>query len=118
MISFYLFKNNYDQDIPALLARLHKKLFRYVVYEPDFHVETSFTHIAQQYAAAYYTYPLSSVIAADLFEHMKQYGLWDYETGTKYVADILSPGGSISPQVMIKRFLGRHYSINAYMALL
>jgi len=118
MLSFYLFKGCSEQDVPALIAKLHKKLFRHLVYEPDFHVETSFTHLAQQYAAAYYTYPLSSVIAADLFGHMKEHGLWNYETGMKYVADILSPGGSVAPQVMIKRFLGRHYSMNAYMALL
>lgn len=118
LVSFYLFKNDSQQDVQALMAKLYKKLFQFVAYEPEFHVETSFAHIAQQYAAAYYTYPLSAVIAADLFAHIKQHGLADYETGTKYVADILSPGGSISPTIMLKRFLGRNYSLNAYMGLL
>lgn len=118
LVSYNLFKDSVDQNIPALLEKLHKKLFTHVVYDPSFHIETSFTHLVQQYAAAYYTYPLSSVIAADLFAKIKEHGLFNYLAGEKYVADILSSGGSIPPQTLIKRFLGRNFNNHAYMSML
>lgn len=118
MLSFYIFNNSQGHDLSKMISRLYKKTFHHVAYEPEFHVETSFAHLAQAYGAAYYTYPLSAVIGADLFKHMKQHGLWNYEVGTKYIEDILSPGGSVAPLIMTKRFLGRHFTMNAYLSML
>jgi len=118
MLSFYIFQNGHERELPKMISKLYKKIFHYVAYEPEFHVEASFAHLAQAYGAAYYTYPLSAVIGADIFKQMKQHGLWNHEVGTKYIEDILSPGGSSAPQAMIKRFLGRHFTMNAYVSML
>lgn len=118
MLSLYIFQDTHDREMSKMVSKLYRKIFHHVAYDPEFHVEASFTHLASSYGASYYTYPLSAVIGADLFKHMKQHGLWNHEVGTRYIEDILSPGGSAVPAAMIKRFLGRHFTMNAYLSML
>lgn len=71
-------------------------------------MSTSFSHIfAGGYAAGYYSYKWAEVLDADTFELFEERGLYDKETAQNYIDNILSRGGSESPEVLYKRFRGR-----------
>lgn len=118
LLSLELFKTNGNIDITKLSSRLYKKIFQFVDFDPNYHVETTLHHLAGNYASVYYTYPLSAIIGADLFKHIKDTVFVNNQVGDKYVTDILSPGGSVKPQVLLKKFLGRSFSSQAYFSML
>lgn len=118
LLSLHVFKDSPEQNLNALNSYLYKKVFHNVVFDPEYHVLTSFAHLAQPYAAAYYAYPLSTIIAADLFVHFRYHGFSNYKNGIKYISDILMPGGSTNPHIMIKKYLGRQFGMSAYLSLL
>jgi thimet oligopeptidase len=66
------------------------------------------------YAASYYTYQWSLVIAKDLLSEFKKKGLLDPETARRYRDTILVPGGSRDAADMVKDFLGRPYGFDSY----
>ena len=119
LISLDLFQMHSSHDVHTMIEKTYKKVFKHLAYEPEHYVELSFLHLSHpHYGASYYTYPWSQVIAADLFMHTKQHGLFNHEEGEHYVTEILSPGGSKHPSEMIKRYLGRSFSRKAYFDLL
>lgn len=118
LVSLHLFseKNHNNHE---MIENLYKKVFKHIAYDPQYYFEMNFSHLAhEKYAAAYYIYPWTQVIAADLFAHIKQYGLFNYQIGTAYVTEILSPGGSRHPQEMCKRFLGRSIRKSSFLEML
>ena len=78
----------------------------------DTHSEATFGHL-NGYAAAYYTYGWSRVIAADLFSRFETAGLRDRATAEAYRKLILEPGGSKPSAMLIKEFLGRPVNADA-----
>jgi len=118
LLSLELFKTNGNVDIAKLASRFYKKIFQFVEFDPNYHVEATLNHLAGNYASVYYTYPLSTIIAADLFKTIKDNGFLDNQISDKYVTDILSPGGSVKPQVLLKKFLGRSFNAQAYFSML
>jgi len=120
LLSLELFKTTKAKkiDIQKLTMSLYKKVFHHVDYDPSFHVETNFSELVGENASIYYVYPLSRIIAADIFSYIKEHGLLNHEIGEKYVADILGFGASAKPQYMIKRFLGHNFSVQPYFAML
>jgi thimet oligopeptidase len=74
---------------------------------------TSFTHIASGYAAGYYGYMWSRVIARDL---LSQFGddLLNPKIGARYRAAILGAGTEHEESDMVRRFLGREPSSRAF----
>ena len=66
----------------------------------------------------YYTYQWSLVIAKDLFTRFAEKGLLDPEVAKSYRDNILLPGGTEDAAVLVERFLGRPYSMEAYRAWL
>jgi len=73
----------------------------------------SFGHIAGGYAAGYYGYMWSEVMALDMLSgfHGK---LMNPVDGKRYRTDILSQGGQEPPEVMVTKFLGRKPSSEAF----
>lgn len=119
LLSLELFKNKSKNiDIEKLSASLYKKIFQYVEYDPSFHMEANFPELVSDLASTYYVYPLSRIIAADMFKYIQQHGIDNHEVGEKYVTDVLSFGASARPAYMIKRFLGHHFSIQPYFSML
>ena len=74
---------------------------------------SSFGHL-YGYSAIYYTYMWSLVIAKDLLTPFKKNGLMNTEWTYRYRDDILVPGGSKDAAVLVKDFLGRDYSFDAF----
>jgi len=56
----------------------------------------------------------SLVIAKDLFSPFDAQGLFDVATAGRYRDAVLKPGGSRPAADLVKDFLGRPYSFDAY----
>ena len=69
-------------------------------------ISTSFSHIFRGgYAAGYYSYKWSEVLAADGFSLFKEKGIFDKETAGKF-RHLLEQGGSVDPAVLYREFRG------------
>ena len=84
---------------------------------PDSEWQDAFPHLAG-YAAAYYTYRWSIVIADDMFTQFQQHGLRDRATARRYRELVLAPGGTRPAGELVADFLGRPISLDAYKAKL
>lgn len=75
----------------------------------------SFSHIAGGYAAGYYGYMWSEVLALDM---LSAYGdnLLDAKVGKRYRDTILAQGGQVHPSQMVRKFLGREPNSKAFFA--
>ena len=79
---------------------------------PGLHPYAGFGHLTG-YGACYYTYQWSLVIARDLLSGFDR-GLMDAETAHRYRREILERGGSRDARDLVRAFLGREYSFDAY----
>jgi Zn-dependent oligopeptidase len=75
----------------------------------------SFSHIASNYAAGYYGYMWSEVLALDMLSPFKGHML-DPQVGVRYRETILSQGGQQEEADMVRKFLGREPSSEAFFA--
>lgn len=72
------------------------------------HPLPSFSHLfSGGYAASYYSYMWSEVMEADLFTRFLERGLFDRETGLRYLDAILSAGDRDEPDALFRAFMGR-----------
>jgi thimet oligopeptidase len=99
-------------DTTALVAEMQER------YTPFRHVDgtyfqESFGHL-DGYSAIYYTYMWSLVIAKDLFGPFREAGLMSAEPARRYRKAILEAGGSKPAAELVKDFLGRPSSFDAY----
>lgn len=83
----------------------------------NMHKEAAFGHL-NGYAAGYYTYGWSRVIAADLFSRFEEAGLRDPETAMAYRKLVLEPGGSKPAAQLVEDFLGRPVNSDAFKSKL
>jgi len=87
-------------------------------YTPFPYIKDTYFHLAfghlDGYSAIYYTYMWSLVIAKDLFTVFKKQGLMNPEPAKRYRRSVLEPGGSNDAALLVKDFLGREYSFDAY----
>ncbi len=99
-------------DSTALANELQERYtpFRAV---PDTYFQESFGHL-EGYSAIYYTYMWSLVIAKDLFGVFRREGLLNAGPATRYRKAILEPGGSRPAAELVKAFLGREPSFDAF----
>jgi thimet oligopeptidase len=99
-------------DTGKVVAELQNKLtpFKFV---DGTHFEESFTHL-DGYSAIYYTYMWSLVIAKDMFTVFSKQGLLNPEAARLYRRTVLEPGGSKPAADLVKDFLGRPYTFEAY----
>jgi thimet oligopeptidase len=73
----------------------------------------TFTHL-MGYSSNYYTYSLSKVIALDFFNQFDKKNLLDGPAAMRYRKTVLEPGGSKSANDLVKDFLGRPQSYEAF----
>ncbi len=73
----------------------------------------SFSHIAAHYAAGYYGYMWSQVLALDMLSRFSK-DMLDPKVGHLYRDTILAQGGQVEPADMVRKFLGREPSGDAF----
>jgi len=99
-------------DTTALANELQER-YTPVQRVPDTYFQESFGHL-EGYSAIYYTYMWSLVIAKDLFGAFRREGLLNPQTAARYRRAILEPGGSRPAAELVKSFLGREASFEAF----
>jgi oligopeptidase A len=78
--------------------------------------ENGFTHIfGGGYAAGYYSYKWAEVLSADAFAAFEEAGIFDQETGQRFLSSILEQGGSREPMELFVEFRGREPTIDALL---
>jgi thimet oligopeptidase len=103
-------------DLVSYMKNLQAKYAPFPYVEGS-HFYDNFGHL-NGYAASYYTYMWSLVIAKDLLTPFKAHGLMDPETDHKYRDEILAKGGTRDAAALVHDFLGRDYDFKAYEAWL
>jgi oligopeptidase A len=88
-----------------------------VMLPPAFNrFENSFTHIfGGGYAAGYYSYKWAEVLSADAFSAFEETGIFNRDTGQKFLSSILEQGGSREPMELFVEFRGREPTIDALL---
>ncbi len=75
-----------------------------------------FSHIfAGGYAAGYYSYKWAEVLSADAFSKFEEDGIFDRNTGLRFMRTVLEQGGSREPMDLFIAFRGRRPSIKALL---
>lgn len=109
--------NFYERDPAGLdTTALTKELqaeYSPFAYVDDTYFQLSFGHL-DGYSAIYYTYMWSLVIAKDLFSEFEKAGLLDTDVAKRYRDTILAAGGSKDAAEMVRDFLGRDYTFDAF----
>ncbi|NNG12022.1 MAG: oligopeptidase A [Halobacteria archaeon] len=107
---------------PAKGARIHDLLEEVrrhvaVIQPPAFNrFENGFTHIfSGGYAAGYYSYKWAEVLSADAFSAFEETGIFNRDTGKKFLSSILEQGGSREPLELFVEFRGREPTIDALL---
>ena len=103
-------------------ARIHSTLEEVrhefaVMQPPAFNrFENSFTHIfGGGYAAGYYSYKWAEVLSADAFSAFEETGIFNRDTGQKFLNSVLEQGGSREPMELFVEFRGREPTIDALL---
>lgn len=94
-------------DLQSLVDKLHKDI--YLIENPtNCNSLRCFSHLMNQYAAAYYGYLWSEVLSADMFHtRFAKEGIFNTKTGMDYRKIVLAPGGVGSIMDHVSKFLGR-----------
>ena len=83
---------------------------------PENRFQHGFSHIfAGGYAAGYYSYKWAEVLSADAFSLFEENGIFDRETGEKFLHAILERGGSRDALDLFTEFRGRGPKIDALL---
>lgn len=85
-------------------------------YPDDTFMLASFGHLMGGYDAGYYGYLWAEVIGDDMFGRFMREGSTSPEVGAAYRRTILEPNGSRSAEEMVREFLGRPPSTEAFLA--
>ncbi len=112
-LSYYL--QGQEKDLQGIAKELHEKIMKNRVFIPEVHFYANFGHLPE-YAAKYYGYLWSKVFALDIFAQVKKHGLLDPEIGSKYAHEVIGKGGSIDPNELLRKFLGREPNDEAFFA--
>ena len=102
------------KDLDAISKKLHEKITKHVCYDPQIHHYASFGHL-NGYGAKYYSYLWSKVFALDVFDTIRENGLLNQSVGKKLISKILGKGGSVEPDILLKDFLGREPTQDAFL---
>jgi thimet oligopeptidase len=79
------------------------------------HHYTGFDHLSNApYAASYYLYMWSLVIADDMFSRFEKEGLRNQATSFDYRDEVLASGGSRPTSEAVEAFLGRPYGFESF----
>lgn len=105
-LSLQLFGPGAEKDPVGIKEAIDKEFLRDILYDERLHMFCSFGHLVG-YGPQYYSYLWSLVFAIDLFENIKQEGIFEPEVGRRVAELLLAPGASRDPMELIKDFLRR-----------
>lgn len=105
-LSLKLFGPGAEKEPEEMKNAIDKEFLRDILNDGRLHMVCSFGHLVG-YGPQYYSYLWSLVFAIDLFEKIKQDGIFDPEVGRKVADQLLAPGASRDPMELMKDFLGR-----------
>jgi oligopeptidase A len=102
-------------NIQALIDQVRTEVA--VVLPPVEHrFQHAFSHIfGGGYAAGYYSYKWAEVLSADAFSKFLEDGLFNRQTGEKFLSTVLEQGGSEDAMDLFVAFMGREPSVNALL---
>ena len=83
-------------------------------HTPGTHFQGRFGHLTG-YQAGYYGYMWSLVYAQDMFQRFKELGMLSPEAGAYYRDKILSKGGTEDSLDLVRNYLGREPSMDAFL---
>jgi oligopeptidase A len=76
----------------------------------------AFSHIfGGGYAAGYYSYKWAEVLSADAFAKFVEDGIFNRQTGEKFLSTVLEQGGSKDAMDLFVAFRGREPSVDALL---
>eukprot|EP00756_Hemistasia_phaeocysticola_P053946 Hpha_TRINITY_DN29894_c0_g1::TRINITY_DN29894_c0_g1_i1::g.2895::m.2895/K01392/THOP1; thimet oligopeptidase len=101
-------------DSTGIFVEMQKRLMPHVIFNEATTFQCSFAHL-MGYGACYYGYMWSEVFAADAFEAVRKAdGLLSSEMGKRYIECIIGRGGSKDPSELLRLFLGRDPTPDAF----
>lgn len=113
LISLTMFDGKTPKDTSAVMKKYTTMLLPFREYCEDVHDQCAFGHL-MGYGASYYGYMWALVRGTDVFEQIKKEGLLNPAAGKRYVDCILGRGGSIDGNTMIRDYLGREATYDAF----
>lgn len=119
--SLFDFKLHLDYDVASpvdvqqVLDTIRQDIA--VVIPPPYNrFQNSFSHIfSGGYAAGYYSYKWAEVLSSDAFSIFEERGIFDRETGQKFMHEILEKGGSEDAMELFVKFRGREPRLDALL---
>ena len=87
---------------------------RMYTHTPETWYQSGFGHLTG-YQAGYYGYMWSLVYAKDMFQRFKELGMLSPEAGAYYRDKILSRGGTLDGLDLVRGYLGREPSMDAFL---
>ena len=105
----------YASEIQSILDQVRNKVS--VINTPSNNkFQNGFSHIfAGGYAAGYYSYKWAEVLSADAFDAFEDEGIFNKETGQRFLSCILEKGGSRPAIESFRCFRGREPNIEALL---
>jgi len=88
-----------------------------VIQAPEFNrFQNGFSHIfGGGYDAGYYSYKWAEVLSADAFSKFEEEGIFNRQTGEKFLSSVLERGGSADAMELFVSFRGRKPDIEALL---
>lgn len=101
-------------DLAKIWCETHKNV-SFMNYDQVTFGHTAFGHLAGGYDANYYGYIWSNAFSADMFHTVFAKDPMSREAGKRYRERVLLPGGSIDAMDILKDFLGREPTNDAFL---
>jgi oligopeptidase A len=102
-------------DVQQILAQVREQVS--VISVPEFNrFQNGFSHVfSGGYAAGYYSYKWAEVLSADAFSLFLAEGIFNRQTGERFLATVLEQGGAREPLDLFVEFMGREPEVDALL---